>query len=67
MTLRRVQQTLWRAQAMIVSPPDIQEGTTDTESFRAYVQTVLIPTLRTCDLVVLDNLSPLIKATRPWR
>ena len=34
------------------------EGTTDTESFRAYVATVLVPTLRAGDLVVMDNLSP---------
>ena len=34
------------------------EGTTDTESFRAYVQAVLVPTLRPGDLVVMDNLSP---------
>lgn len=34
------------------------EGATDTESFRAYVQTVLVPTLRPGDLVVMDNLSP---------
>jgi transposase len=34
------------------------EGTTDTESFRAYVETVLVPTLRSGDLVVMDNLSP---------
>ncbi len=34
------------------------EGTTDTESFRAYVEAVLIPTLRAGDLVVMDNLSP---------
>ena len=34
------------------------EGTTDTESFRAYVEVVLVPTLRPGDLVVLDNLSP---------
>ena len=34
------------------------EGTTDTESFRAYVGQVLVPTLRPGDLVVLDNLSP---------
>ena len=33
-------------------------GTTDTESFRAYVQAVLVPTLRPGDLVVMDNLSP---------
>ena len=34
------------------------EGTTDTESFRAYVEAVLLPTLRDGDLVVMDNLSP---------
>jgi transposase len=34
------------------------EGTTDTESFRAYVGGVLVPTLRPGDLVVMDNLSP---------
>ena len=35
------------------------EGTTDTESFRAYVQAVLVPTLRPGDLVVMDNLHPI--------
>jgi transposase len=34
------------------------EGTTDTESFRAYVGQVLAPTLRPGDIVVMDNLSP---------
>ena len=34
------------------------EGTTDAESFRAYVQAVLVPTLRPGDIVVMDNLSP---------
>ena len=34
------------------------EGTTDTESFRAYVEVVLVPTLRSGDVVVMDNLSP---------
>ena len=34
------------------------EGTTDTESFRAYVQAVLVPTLQSGDIVVMDNLSP---------
>src|SRR5213593_1421312 len=34
------------------------EGTTDTESFRAYVDAVLLPTLRPGDIVVMDNLSP---------
>lgn len=34
------------------------EGAADTESFRAYVQAVLVPTLRPGDTVVMDNLSP---------
>lgn len=34
------------------------EGATDTESFRAYVEAVLLPTLQPGDLVVMDNLSP---------
>jgi len=34
------------------------EGTTDTESFRAYVDQILVPTLRPGDIVVMDNLSP---------
>lgn len=34
------------------------EGATDTESFRAYVEVLLVPTLQPGDLVVMDNLSP---------
>ena len=34
------------------------EGTTDTESFRAYVDQMLVPTLRLGDIIVMDNLSP---------
>ena len=34
------------------------EGATDTGSFRAYVASVLVPTLRPGDIVVRDNLSP---------
>lgn len=34
------------------------EAATDTDIFRAYVQCVLIPTLKPGDVVVLDNLSP---------
>jgi transposase len=34
------------------------DGTTDTESFRAYVAQVLVPTLQSGDIVVMDNLSP---------
>jgi hypothetical protein len=34
------------------------EGTTDTESFRAYVGEVLVPALNPGDSVIMDNLSP---------
>jgi transposase len=34
------------------------EGTTDTESFRAYVDQMLVPTLWLGDIIVMDNLSP---------
>jgi len=34
------------------------EGATDTDTFRAYVGQVLVPTLRPGDVVVMDNLSP---------
>ena len=34
------------------------EGATDTDTFRAYVRQVLVPTLRPGDVVVMDNLSP---------
>ena len=34
------------------------EGATDTESFRTYVQALLLPTLRPGDIVIMDNLSP---------
>lgn len=34
------------------------ERTTDTESFRAFVSEVLLPTLRPEEIVVMDNLSP---------
>jgi transposase len=34
------------------------EGATDTQSFRAYVEVILVPTLRAGDIVVMDNLSP---------
>jgi transposase len=34
------------------------DGTTDTESFRACVEAVLVSTLRPGDTVVMDNLSP---------
>jgi transposase len=34
------------------------EGATDTESFRAYVEVLLVPALQPGDIVVMDNLSP---------
>jgi transposase len=34
------------------------EGTTDTESFRAYVGEILVPALNPGDIVIMDNLSP---------
>jgi transposase len=34
------------------------EGATDTEVFRAYVQSILCPALRAGDVVIMDNLSP---------
>lgn len=34
------------------------EGATDTEVFRAYVRQVLCPSLRTGDIVIMDNLWP---------
>jgi transposase len=34
------------------------EGATDAEVFRAYVRSILCPTLRPGDVVVMDNLSP---------
>ena len=33
-------------------------GATDAEVFRAYVEHVLVPTLRRGDLVIMDNLTP---------
>ena len=33
------------------------DGATNTEVFRAYIEKVLIPTLRPGDIVVMDNLS----------
>jgi transposase len=34
------------------------ECATDTEAFRAYVEKVLVPTLRPGDIVIMDNLTP---------
>jgi transposase len=40
-----------------VSAPAVFDGPIDTDSFRAYVEQVLVPTLRPGDVVVLDNLA----------
>ena len=40
-----------------VHAPAVFDGPIDTESFRAYVDQVLVPTLRPGDVVVLDNLA----------
>ncbi|ODS58543.1 MAG: hypothetical protein ABS36_03140 [Acidobacteria bacterium SCN 69-37] len=37
--------------------PEVFSGAIDADSFTAYVRDVLAPTLRTGDIVVLDNLS----------
>lgn len=37
--------------------PMVIDGPVDTEVFRAYLQHVLLPTLRPGDVVVMDNLS----------
>ncbi len=34
------------------------DGATNTQTFRDYIRTVLVPTLRPGDIVVLDNLAP---------
>lgn len=38
--------------------PFVIEGPVDAEVFSAYVQQLLVPTLRPGDIVVMDNLSP---------
>jgi transposase len=40
-----------------VTAPAVFDGPIDTDSFRAYVEQVLVPTLRPGDVVVLDNLA----------
>ena len=40
-----------------LTAPAVFDGPIDTESFRAYVEQVLVPTLRPGDVVVLDNLA----------
>ena len=53
----------WEAQTVIaalrvegVGAPAVFDGPLDAVSFRAYVEQVLVPTLRPGDVVVLDNL-----------
>ena len=40
-----------------LTAPAVFDGPIDTESFRAYVEQVLVPTLRPGDVVALDNLA----------
>jgi len=40
-----------------VTAPAVFDGPIDNDSFRAYVEQVLVPTLRRGDVVVLDNLA----------
>ena len=54
----------WEAQTVIaalridgVTAPAVFDGPIDAISFRAYVEQVLVPTLRPGDVVVLDNLA----------
>jgi len=54
----------WETQTVIaalrvegVSAPAVFDGPIDAVSFRAYVEQVLVPTLRPGDVVVLDNLA----------
>jgi transposase len=54
----------WEAQTVIaalridgVTAPAVFDGPIDAISFRAYVEQVLVPTLRSGDVVVLDNLA----------
>ena len=50
-----------------LTAPAVFDGPIDTHTFRAYVEQVLVPTLRPGDVVVLDNLAvhkhPEIRAT----
>jgi transposase len=54
----------WQTQTVIaalrpdgLTAPAVFDGPIDTASFRAYVEQVLVPTLRPGDVVVLDNLA----------
>ena len=40
-----------------ITAPIVFDGPIDNDSFRAYVEQVLVPTLRRGDVVVLDNLA----------
>ena len=40
-----------------ITAPAVFDGPIDNDSFRAYVEQVLVPTLRRGDVVVLDNLA----------
>jgi DDE superfamily endonuclease len=64
----------WQAHTVIaalrlegISAPAVFDGPIDSETFLAYVEQVLVPTLRPGDVVVLDNLAvhkqPEVRAT----
>ena len=40
-----------------ITAPAVFDGPLDNDSFRAYVEQVLVPTLRRGDVIVLDNLA----------
>jgi transposase len=61
--LGKVPQGRWRTVTFLaalrcdrITAPCVIDGPIDGESFRAYVEQVLVPTLKPCDIVILDNL-----------
>jgi transposase len=72
----RVPQGKWKTMTFLaalrhdrIEAPWLLDGPIDGASFRAYVEAVLVPTLRTGDIVIMDNLgshkgSPIRRAIR---
>ena len=49
--------TVWRAvRALGLTAPGVFDGAIDGESFRAYIEQILVPTLQPGDIVIADNL-----------
>jgi hypothetical protein len=48
-----------------IDAPWLLEGPIDGESFRTYVERVLVPTLREGDIVIMDNLGSHKVSLRP--